>query len=206
MKLVVFGATGGIGSLVVAQALAAGHEVTAVARHPTAITLRHDRLHIIGGDVLKPATIRAAIVGQDTVVSALGARDLKPTTIYSDGVTNIMQAMEAAHVRRIQCISASGLAPAIWWQRAASVFLWLVLKNMYSDLVRMEAKVKASNLDWTILRPPQLTNGPRTGHYQSVTNQQLAHGSKISRADVADYMVTHLTDRSTYRGLVELAY
>ncbi len=84
--------------------------------------------------------------------------------------------------------------------------LWGVLKNMYTDLVRMEREVKASNLDWTILRPPQYTNGPRTGQYQSVVNQQLTHGSKISRADIADYIVTHLNDGSTYRGLVELAY
>src|SRR5258706_8056064 len=206
MKVVVFGATGGIGSKVIEQALSAGHEVTAVARRHSAITLRHECLHVVEGDVLDAASVRRVVVGQDAVVSALGARDLKPTTIYSEGVANIMQAMQAAHVRRILCISASGLAPAIWWQRLAAIVLWRVLRNMYTDLVRMETEVKASGLDWTILRPPQFTNGPRTGHYQSVVNQQLTHGSKISRADIADYIVTHLNDRSTYRGMVELAY
>ena len=186
MKLVVFGSTGGIGSKVVEQALAAGHEVTAVARQPSAITIRHERLEVIAGDVLDATSVRGPIVGQDVVVSALGARDLKPTSIYSEGVANIMQAMQAAQVRRIICVSASGLAPAIWWQRLASIMLWGVLKNMYTDLVRMEREVKASNLDWTILRPPQYTNGPRTGQYQSAVNQPLTHGSKISRADIAD--------------------
>jgi len=206
MKIVVFGATGGIGAKVVEQALAAGHEVTAVARHPSVITLRHEHLEVVAGDVLDAASIRASIVGKDVVVSALGARDLKPTTIYSEGVANIMQAMQAAQVRRILCISASGLEPGIWWQRLASIVLWVVLKNMYTDLVRMEGEVKASGLDWTILRPPQFTNGPRTGLYQSVVNKQLTHGSKISRADIADYIVTHLKDQSTYCGVVELAY
>ncbi|MEO8396285.1 MAG: NAD(P)H-binding protein, partial [Chloroflexota bacterium] len=70
----------------------------------------------------------------------------------------------------------------------------------------MEKEVSASNLDWTILRPPQLTNGARTGQYQSAINEQLTHGSKISRADVADYIVAHLNDKATYRGLVETAY
>lgn len=207
MKVVVFGATGGIGAHVVEQALAVGHEVTAVARRPAAIELRHKCLDVVQGDVLEPESVRRAIIGKDVVVSAVGARDRAPTTVYSQGNANIMQAMQAAHTRRLFCISASGLDPAIWWQSiAAKFFLWRAFKHMYTDLVLMEKEVSASNLDWTILRPPQLTNGPRTGHYQSVVNQQLTHGSKISRADVADYIVTHLNDKTTYQGLVELAY
>jgi putative NADH-flavin reductase len=207
MKLVVFGATGGIGSQVIEQALAAGHEVTAVARHPSAVTIQHERLEVIQGDVLQPDTIHESIAGKDAVVSALGVRDFAPTTVYSEGVANIMQAMQSAHVRRILCISASGLDPAIGWQRlAAKLFLWRLLRNMYTDLVRMESELKTSGLDWTILRPPRFTNGPRTGRYQVVVNQQLSHGWRISRADIADYIVNHLNDRTTYSGLVELAY
>lgn len=207
MKLVVLGATGGIGSKVVEEALAAGHEVTAVARHPSAIKIKHERLEVIQGDVLTPVTFRDAIAGKDAVVSSVGARDLAPTSVYSEGVANIMKAMQAGRVRRLFCISASGLDPAIWWQKlAAKLVLWRMLKHMYTDLVRMENEVIASDLDWTILRPPQLTNGPRTGRYQAVVNQQLKHGSRISRADVADYIVNHLNDRTTYGGIVELAY
>ncbi|MEP7290132.1 MAG: SDR family oxidoreductase [Chloroflexota bacterium] len=207
MKLIVFGATGGIGAHVVAQALAAGHDVTAVARRPSAVTLRHERLSVIEGDVLNAVSIRASVVGQDAVVSALGVRDRAPTTVYSEGVANIMQAMQAAQVRRIICISASGLDAGIWWQRfMGKVFLWRLLKNMYTDLLRMESEVTASNLDWTILRPPAYTNGPRTGHYQAVVNHKLTHGWHISRADIADYIVHHLNDTNTYCGRVELAY
>jgi len=207
MKLVVFGATGGIGAQVVEQALVVGHEVTAVARRPEAITLRHDCLKVVQGDVLDAASVRRAVMGREVVVSAVGARDLAPTTVYSVGVANIMQAMEAGHVRRLFCVSASGLDPKPLWQRLiAKPMLWLILKNMYTDLVRMETEVEASRLDWTILRPPQLTDGARTGHYQAVVNDRLSRILKISRADVADYIVTHLNDESTYRGLVELAY
>ena len=207
MKLVVFGATGGIGALVVEQALAAGHEVTAVARRPSAVTLRHERLEVVQGDVLDEASVRKSIVGKDVVVSAVGARDRAPTTVYSAGVANIMRAMQTANVCRLFCISASGLDPKPLWQRLiAKPMLWLILKNMYTDLVRMENEVSATRLDWTILRPPQLTDGPRTGHYQSAVNERLSRILKISRADVADYIITHLKDETTYRGLVELAY
>jgi len=207
MKLVAFGSTGGIGAQVVELALAEGHEVTAVARRPSAVTLRHERLKVMQGDVLKADTLQEAITGQEVVVSAIGARDLAPTTVYSEGAANIVQAMQAANVHRIFCISASGLEPGPLWQRLiAKPILWTILRNMYTDLVRMEKLVTASGLDWTILRPPRLTDGPRTGCYQAAVNQHLSHGSVLSRADVADYIVSHLKDETTYCGLVELAY
>ncbi|MEO8607895.1 MAG: SDR family oxidoreductase [Chloroflexota bacterium] len=207
MKLVVFGAQGGIGRQVVEQALTAGHTVTAVVRRPSEMTLQHERLEIVKGDVLEPASIQAAIAGKDAVVSALGIKNRAPTTVYSQGVANIIQAMNAAHVRRLMCISASGLDPGPLWQRViAKPLLWMILKEMYSDLARMETVVKASNLDWTIMRPPQFTDGPHTGRYQTSVNQHLARGRSISRADIADYIVTHLDDRSTYRAWTEMAY
>ncbi len=207
MKLVVLGATGGIGAEVIEQALAAGHEVTAVARRPEAVTLRHARLKVVYGDVLEAASLRESISGQEVVVSAVGARNRAATTVYSAGVANLMAVMRIAHVRRIFCISASGIDPGPLWQHyLAKPVIWLILKNMYTDLVRMETEVAASDLDWTILRPPRLTNAPRTGHYQAVVNRKLAHGSSISRADVADYIVTHLTDPTTYCGVVDMAY
>ena len=88
----------------------------------------------------------------------------------------------------------------------AKPMLWLILKEMYSDLARMEMAVKASGLDYTIKRPPQFTDGPHTGRYQTSVNQHLARGRSISRADIADYIVTHLDDRSTYRAWTEMAY
>lgn len=207
MKLIVFGATGGIGSQVISQALAAGHTVTAVARNPAAITTEHARLTVVQGDVLEPHTLDQPMAGQDAVVSALGVRSRTPTTVYSDGVANIMRAMQAANVRRLLCVSATGLDPGPLLQRwLAKPILWRLFKDMYTDLVRMEEKVKHSDLEWTIVRPPRLTDGLRKGQYHMAVNKHLTRGAVISRADVADYMLTHLDDRSCYRALVEIAY
>jgi putative NADH-flavin reductase len=207
MKLVVFGATGGIGAQVVEQALDVGHEVTAVARRPEAITRRHPCLQVVKGDVLDPESVRNAVIGREIVVAAIGARDRAPTTVYSQGNVNIMAAMRDAHIRRLFCISASGLDPGPLWQRIfAKPMLWFFLKESYTDLVRMETAVSASGLDWTILRPPRLTDGAHTGRYESVINGRLKRDFQVSRADVADYILKHLTDRATYQGFVNLAY
>lgn len=207
MRLVVFGATGGIGMQVVQQTLERGHEVTVVARQPSALTIKHRCLEIVKGDVLDAATLQGPVTNKDVVISALGARDSGPTTIYSQGVANIIAAMQSAHVSRLFCVSASGLEPGPLWQRwIAKPLLWLFLKNSYSDLVRMEDVVRRSSVIWTILRLPRLTNGPRVGQYQIAVNKHLQRGMQLSRADVADYIVRHLDDVAAHNALVEIAY
>lgn len=207
MNVIVFGSTGGIGRESVRQALDAGHTVTAVARRPNAIEINHPRLTVVKGDAMQPDTLTAPMQGQDAVISALGIAKEGPTTLYSQGVSNIITAMRAAGVRRILCISASGLDPGPWWQRVfAKPLLWRAFNGMYSDLVRMEALVQASGLDWTVVRPPRLSDKPRTGKYQVAVNAHLKSGFTLSRADTADYMVRHLDDRATYCGVVEIAY
>jgi putative NADH-flavin reductase len=206
MKLVVFGATGGIGAQVVSQALAAGHAVTAIVRRPSSITLQHERLEVIRGNVLEPATIGEPMVGKQVVISALGVRNLAPTTLFSEGLVNIISSMQRAGMRRLICVSAIGLDPGPFLQRLiAKPLLWAIFQNSYRDLIRMETAVQHSLLDWTILRAARLTDGPRTGHYHTAVNKHLANGSSISRADVADYMLTLLDNRTTYRAIVEIA-
>ncbi len=206
MKLIVFGATGGTGRQVVAQALSAGHTVTAVARRPDILAIRHERLTVVGGDVLEPATLAQPLAGQDAVVSALGIRNREPTTLYSAGLANIMHAMQLASVRRLICISAGGLDPGPGIARwLAKTILWRLLHDSYIDMTRMETEVKASDLDWTIVRAPMLTDKPRVGRYQIATNSHLSRGWSIPRADLADYIVTHLADPGSYRALVEIA-
>lgn len=207
MNVIVFGSTGGIGIEAVRQALDAGHTVTAVARRPEAITIQHPHLTVVKGDAMQPDTLIAPMQGQDAVISALGIAKEAPTTLYSDGVRNILAAMDAAGVRRILCISASGIDPGPWWQKIiAKLLLWRFFHHMYSDLVRMEAVVQASDADWTVVRPPRLTDKPRTGTYQVAVNEHLKSGFTLSRADTADYMVRNLADRTTYCGVVEIAY
>jgi putative NADH-flavin reductase len=210
MKLVVFGSTGGTGRQVVEQALAAGHQVTAVARRPDALTIQHERLAVVRGDVLDTPSVISAIADQEAVISALGANDRRPTTLYSIGITTILAAMQQNDVRRILCFSASGIVsgPAVPLLRRLinKLILWPMLRNPYTDLVRMEALVRASDRDWTIVRPPRLTDGPRTGTYKIAVNGYLPRGFLIARADLADYLVTHLNDTASYRGIVEIGY
>ena len=207
MNVIVFGSNGGIGRNVVEQALSAGHTVTAVARRPESVTLQHRNLTVKRGDVLDPASIAPLFAGQEAVVSAIGTDSRAPTVLYSDGVGNILQAMQPAGVRRLVCISATGLDPGQWFQHyVAKPILWIVLRNMYTDLVCMEDRVKSSRVDWTIIRPPQLTDKPLTGQYQVSHNEHLPAAWAISRADLADYIVQHLGDRSTFKTWVEVAY
>ncbi|HLY28887.1 MAG TPA: SDR family oxidoreductase [Aggregatilineales bacterium] len=207
MNIIVFGANGGIGHHVVEQALAAGHNVTAVVRRPSSITTKHERLTIVQGDVLQAETLKEPMAGQEAVISALGSVSRAPTVVYSQGIANIMQAMQQAHVKRLVCISASGLDPSRLWMRLiAKPILWTLFKSSYSDLVRMEREVKGSNVDWTIVRPPRLSDGPHTGQYEFAVNKHHPRGFIISRADVADYLIAQLTNPTTYCGIVEVAY
>src|SRR6476469_6607540 len=109
MKLIMFGSTGGIGRNIVEQALNAGHHVTAIARNPSALTIQHANLEIVKGDVFQPETFDRAMKGQSAVLSAIVINSTKPTTVYSDGVLNIVKSMQKNGVQRITCVSASAV-------------------------------------------------------------------------------------------------
>lgn len=204
MRLLVFGATGATGGPFTRLALEAGHEVTAVVRRPEALTLSHPHLEVVRGDVLTPSTWSAS--GQDAVVSCLGVRTTKPTAFYSESITHIL----AAGVPRLLVISALGLdiGPDISWvQKTLTRYvLQRILRYPYADLRRMEALVKASPLDWTIVRPPMLTNAAPKGTYRVAVNEYLSHPFKIARADLAGYMAENLSNRDIYKRTVEIGY
>jgi putative NADH-flavin reductase len=209
MKLTVFGATGGIGKILWAQAILAGHEVTAVARRPEAITFTHNRLRVLRGDVLDPSTLAAAIEGQDAVISAIGTTERGPTTLYSQGVGNIIRAMDDARMRRLLVVSADGLeaGPEVPFVRRllTRYVVQRMFADSYADLRIMEQLVRASDLEWTIVRPPRLTNGPLTGRYQVGVDTVLKRAWQISRADVADYLLRHIDDPVSLCAQVEIA-
>jgi len=205
MKLIVFGSTGGIGRQVVAQALDAGYQVTAVARRPEMITIQNERLQVVRGDALELTSFQQALTGQEVVVSALGILTKEPTVFYSSSMNNILQAMRTSGMRRLLCVSAGATDPGGWERWIIKPILWRLYGGMYIDLLRMEDAVKASGVDWTILRPPRLLDEPRTGRYRVALNKHLTFGFSVPRADVADFILTHLTDPSTYRTTVELA-
>jgi putative NADH-flavin reductase len=209
MRLIVFGSTGGTGRNIVEQALRAGHKVTAIARNPSKVTTQHSRLEVIKGDVFQPETFQEAMLQQDAVLSAIGVNSTKPTTVYSEGVSNIVNAMQKGGVSRIICISASAVVTSpelIFPVRMMTKLLQGILRNMYRDLLKMEQVVRQSNLYWTVVRPPRLTKGRLKNEYRFAVNEWLPNCLTISRADLAHFMLQHIQDANTYQSVVEVAY
>jgi putative NADH-flavin reductase len=197
MRLLIFGSTGGTGRELLKQAIEQGHSVTAYARNPAKIDdIKHASLQVVRGDVLDPAVVESAVAGQEAVLSTIGA-GAERTTLREDGTRNIVEAMEKTGVQRLVCQSSLGVGdsranlPIFTKYIIVSVFL----RHAFADHERQEAVVKQSSLAWTIVRPPHLTNGPRTGAYRHgfpTTDTRIK--GKISRADVADFMLKQLTD------------
>jgi len=211
VKLAIFGATGRTGAQLVQQALAAGHDVTAVARRPDQVHLDHDRLRVLRGDVLDPVTVEAAVRGQDAVASCIGgATGQKPVTLYSAGTGNLIRAMRTDGARRLLCISASPLGggdgDALLDRLVLMPVLRVLFRESYADLARMEEEVRRSGLAWTIVRPPRLTDRPPTGRYRIVFDRNLPRGRFIARADLAGAMLRLLSDPASVRAAVAVAY
>jgi putative NADH-flavin reductase len=157
MRILVIGATRGTGQHVMQQALAAGYTVTTLARDPSRLDVQHDRLSMVRGDVLDPATLAPAMAGQDAVISSIGVTARGPTTLYSDGMRNIIQAMHATGVKRLVAVSAWPLSSDDGNTLPARLLLkpliWALLRPVYADMARMEDEMRQSGLDWTIVRP-----------------------------------------------------
>jgi putative NADH-flavin reductase len=206
MRVTVFGATGGTGRQVVDQALAAGHKVTAVARNPEAVDADRDGLTVVAGDVFDAKSVAAAISGSDAVVSVLGVADRKqPTSVYSQGVANMLAAMADGGPRRLIALSADGVEPNpnvnIGQRLVMALVVAKMFKHQYRDMLEMERILADSELDWTAVRPPRLSDGEHTGTYRT-DSEPLKDSSTISRADLADFIVSRLEDSQTYRKVV----
>lgn len=209
MNILIFGATGGTGRQLVAQGLAQGHTVTAFARQPARITTRHPSLRIVQGDVLDFDSVRAAVPGHEAVLSALGAPGGQKAPVRSVGTRHILQAMEQAGVARFVCLTTLGMGDS----RALLPFAYkylivpLFLGPAFADSEVQEQCIRQSRADWTIARPGTLTNGPRTGAYRhGFPPTEKALKIKISRADVADFMLGQLASAAYSRQAVSLSY
>jgi putative NADH-flavin reductase len=192
MKMVVFGATGGTGQMVVAKALADGWDVTAFTRNPSKLTLSHENLRVATGDVSDGPSVAGAVPGHDVVVSTLGVGiPLKHDEAVIAGIRHIVQAMVDSTVRRMIYQSFIGVPES---RVAAGPILRYVarfpLRHEIADHVVKEEIVASSPLSWTIVRPPKLTNGPGTDAYRA-GEHILARTvfPTLSRADVADFIV-----------------
>jgi len=207
MKLVVFGATGTVGNVLVKQALAAGHQVTAFARHPEVLAGTDRNLTRRPGDVLDPAAVNRAVRGQDAVLVVLGAG--RKGGVRAAGTENIVQAMKAEGVERLICMSTLGAgdsAPLLtfFWKY---IMFGLLLKDALADHEEQERTVRESGLDWTIVRPGAFANGEPTGVYRhgfSADTKGLK--LKISRADLAEFLLRQVTDMTYLKQAPGISY
>ena len=202
-KLLVIGASRGIGLETVKGALRAGHSVRALARSAASIAVQDAGLEKVSGDALDSDTIRDALKDLDVVIQTLGVdisprAIFEPTTLFSQSTRILVDAMKTGGVRRLIAVTGLGAGDS----RGHGGFLYdtlafpLLLKRVYDDKDLQESIIKSSGLEWTIVRPGLLTNRAATGHYRVLTAPNEWRFGTISRADVADFIVRQIDDRA----------
>jgi putative NADH-flavin reductase len=195
MKLSIIGASRGIGRQLVEQALARGHRVTAMARRPQVLELKHEALTMIPGDIREAEAAARAVAGQEAVCLTLGVGvTWRPVTVFSEGTAQVLAAMAREGVRRLVAITGIGAGESrghggLLYDRLVLPFL---LRTIYADKDRQETLIRASRVDWTIVRPGFLTNGPLKGKYRALTDLRGVTAGRISRADVAHFLLEEL--------------
>jgi putative NADH-flavin reductase len=206
MKVLVIGAAGKSGKAVVEQALVAGHDVTAFV-HTTEGYVPDPHVRVITGDARDRSAMDSAMVGQDAVIDTIGGKlSFKTTTLEASAAGTIIASMQSSGVRRLMVISVIGAgeseANTNWYER---LFLSTVLRNEMKDKAAMEAMVDASGLDWIIFRLPFLSDDPATGniHVFSPDSREVAH--KLTRADLAAFMVAQLSSDEYLHKAVAIA-
>jgi putative NADH-flavin reductase len=212
MKVLIFGATGPTGRELVTRALEKGHEVMAFARNPAGLGMKEEEgFHIFTGDVLQPATVDRAMVGQQAVLCAIGPRARTgigetPTNVVSVATRHILEAMERCGTKRLISLSSVGVGDSRGKRQAGpffgffqeSILIPLFLKRQFADKEVQEDYVQKSTVEWVLVRPTALTDRPARGQYRVATDGKAVPG-RIARADVAAFMVDQLTSNQYLR-------
>ncbi len=209
MNLVIFGASGRTGRRLIEQALEQGHSVTAFARTPGKIQARHERLHILQGDIHDPQAVEQAVAGQDVVLCALGRNRGEPTGLLAEGTRNILQAMEKHAVRRIICVSAAGFMGERAGFLIGKILFWYFgryLTKLFETMKLQYQELEKSSLEWIAVRPILLDEGPRKGKYRLALEGIPHKGYRINTGDVADFMLKQLQSREYLRKAPAIAY
>ena len=221
MKLTIFAATGGVGRQLLGQAVAGGHDVTAVVRNPEKLSgpsVRVVRADLTAAD---PAALESAVGGADAVLSGLGPRSNADAGIAAQGTAAIVAAMQATDVRRIVVVSAApvGTVPSpgrprpprhdpgdgFFMRHLFGPAATAAFGKVYTDLALMEDILRESGLDWTVVRPPRLSNKPGTGRYRTAYGQNVRGGWIVPRADVAQLMLRVLGQPETIKQVIGVA-
>jgi putative NADH-flavin reductase len=222
VKLTIFAATGGVGRHLLTQAVAAGHDVTAVVRNPANLVAD---VRSVRADLMSPdaAALETALAGADAALSGLGPRSFADADagVAWRGTSAIVDAMWTVGARRIIAISAAPIGTVaspgrpqppkhdpgdgFFMRHLFAPFARTAFRRQYADVARMEEILRDSGLDWTAVRPPKLTNKPLTGAYRTAVDQNIRGGWSVSRADVAHYMLRLLDQPETAGHAVGIA-
>lgn len=209
MKILIIGASRGIGKALMECALEENNEVTVLARNPSKITANHTQLSVLEGDILDVNSISSALKDQDAVCSCIGCPiTFKPVDLFSRGAENIVAALTGKGEKKYVTVTGIGAGDS----KGHGGFLYdkifnpLFLKTIYQDKDREEEIIKNSPLDWLIVRPAGLTNGPRTGIYHVINDMSGVTMKRISRQDVADFILRELQEPSNFGRTPLLTY
>jgi putative NADH-flavin reductase len=206
-----FGANGDTGRLVVRRALDAGHSAVAVTRRPAEFPFRHPALTVTSGDVCDDAALPEVVADADAVLSSVGVPYAwSPIDTYSLGTGHVIDAMEAVGARRLVVVSSTGAyrdrrRPGTPWAHrwVFPVIAHTIARSTYDDIRQMETRVRASDLDWTIVRPSALFDAADVSDY--VAGEREPAGACTARIDLADYMIQLAADPDTYRRTVTVS-
>lgn len=209
MNIMMVGVTRGIGRQLLEQALASGHGVTALVRNPRRLAVQHERLKVIEGDIRDLDPVTRAMTGQEAVCCTIGVKAPWPrVTVFSKGTMNLLQAMKKTGAWRLLCVTGIGAGDS----RGHGGFIYdcffrpFVARTIYADKDRQEALIRASDVDWTIVRPGFLTNGPLTKNYRMLTDMTGVTAGRISRADVAHFMLKEIESNQYLKQTPLLSY
>jgi len=209
VKIIVFGASGGTGKEIVKQALEAGHEVTAFVRNPAKVVIQHPKLKLVTGDVMVAAAVEEAVAGQEAVISALGPTRPPMPAMMEMAAQNIVVAMKKAGIRRLISTTGAGVRDPQDQPKLIDHLMKGLLSLLAGDVLRDSAAnvdvIRASDLDWTIVRYPRLLDGAHTGTYR-VGFIGKDSGSQLSRADGADFVLRELAEGKYLQRMPVVSY
>ena len=201
MKIAIIGASRGIGKALLETVLAEDHDVTVLARYPEKIEKTHPRLRIVAGDVLNSGDVENLAKDQDVICSCIGSPiTFKPVELFSKAAKNITAAVQKNPGQRYITVTGIGAGDTEGHGGFLydKIFKPLLLKTIYEDKNREEAIVKASGIDWLIVRPAGLTNGKHTGKYRVINDLTGVTARRISRLDVADFILSQIKEPTQF--------
>ena len=209
MKVVIFGATGRTGKHLIEQALAQGHFVTAFARTPSKLSMSHERLRVVQGDVLDATSVEKAVEGQEAVLCALGLKFGEPITTLVKGTPNIIQAMKKHGVQRILCVLTAGFLGEQADFLMGKLLLWgyrLYPKGLLEPTRLQFQELQQSGLKWVAIRAVVLDEGPRKGGYRVVVENIPKGGYRITTGDMAEFMLRQISSEEYVGQAPAIAY